>query len=693
MVIRNVYRELTVLACALAAAAVSILARPPVALDGTLFDLMIVARAQLFTAPVERSQVAVVALDWRSLKSDRLAGYPQELLRPVWAEIARLVLDSGAQAVGFDMIFQSDLGKMPELKSFDLPLESAIVKYRDRIVLGCSKSINPAPSIADLAAPGSIASLHVARDGDGRQRRLARGYWRGKEFVPAFYAALAGHAKEPPRLPAVMLIAPRRHLETIPTYSLVDVLRCSGDPGALAAAFRGKIVLAGVDNPMEDRQESSGRFLPPPRGGKTIAPCGLKVLGASSAASQSVPGIFVHAAALDEVLHGQVTSTAPPIVVASIGSIAAALIAAVAMYIGPQFGIVLAGCLVPAMFVGATAALNRDYYVPIITPMILVGVVSVFAYVVNYLVVERSRRRVQNAFGHFLSPAIVADLADSPEKLRLGGERREVTIMFADLSGFTALSTQLDPEALTSKVNRYLGLVVERVEDAHGYVDKFIGDAVMAIWGAPAPDAQHAQHAVRAALAAIEKIEQARRDDEAAGQPGLSIKIGINSGNAVVGNVGTERRLNYTAVGETVNLASRLEGVPALYGCQIVLAERTAELVYDDFLLYELDRIMVKGVDVPVAIFEPVCERRASAGAPMRRVNRFSDALQLFRLKRFEEAARIWDELAHEEAATGASNGSRTSARGPAAAMAARARELIAEPPGEHWNGARVVHK
>src|SRR5262249_27240955 len=160
---------------------------------------------------------------------------------------------------------------------------------------------------------------------------------------------------------------------------------------------------------------------------------------------------------------------------------------------------------------------------------------------------------------------------------------REVTVMFADLSGFTAMSGKVEPEVLNRLTNHYLGLIVEQVEATGGYVDKFIGDAVLALWGAPAPDARHAINGVRAALAAVARVRQEHDVAQSRGERGFSVKIGMNSGPAVVGNVGTEHRYNYTAVGETVNVASRLESVPGIYGCQIVIGPRTAELVRDEF--------------------------------------------------------------------------------------------------------------
>ena len=227
--------------------------------------------------------------------------------------------------------------------------------------------------------------------------------------------------------------------------------------------------------------------------------------------------------------------------------------------------------------------------------------------------------------------------------------------------------------------NRYLGYVVEAVEATEGYVDKFIGDAVMALWGAPTDESRHAACAVRAALAAVARIRQAREAAEARGEVGLGIKIGINSGLAVVGNVGTRRRYNYTAVGETVNVASRLEGVCAVYGGAIVTGPRTAELASDEILFRELDAVQVKGRAGPLQVFEPLLERAVAPPVERERATRYGEALAHYRATRFAEAHALWQALAREEAPSGRST--------PASVMAARARAFLERPPARSWDG------
>jgi len=305
---------------------------------------------------------------------------------------------------------------------------------------------------------------------------------------------------------------------------------------------------------------------------------------------------------------------------------------------------------------------------------------------VRYLAEERARRRLEDAFSHYLSPAIVDRLARDPSALRLGGERREVTVMFADLSGFTDLSSKVEPEVLVRITNQYLGYIVEQVEATGGYVDKFIGDAVMALWGAPIADPQHAVNGIRAAMGAVSRIREAQEAPRNRDALGFSVRIGLNSGPVVVGNVGTDKRYNYTAVGETVNVASRLESVPSLYACQIVVGPHTAELVKSKFLLRELDTIQVKGRESPLAIFQPLAEQAQATPEQRECAERYAEALASYRAMRFTEAWALWEALASKE-----QDCMGDPKANPSSEMAARARLFMAHPPTHPWDGVWVL--
>jgi adenylate cyclase/guanylate cyclase len=355
----------------------------------------------------------------------------------------------------------------------------------------------------------------------------------------------------------------------------------------------------------------------------------------------------------------------------------------------------LAGAVVIGMamllFGAGTVALAADLWIPLALPLAALGVAPVIAYLVRYLVEERTRRRIRDAFCHYLAPTIVDRLASDPSALKLGGELREVTVMFADLSGFTALSVKVEPDVLTRKTNEYLGYIVEHVEATGGYVDKFIGDAVMALWGAPAADPQHAVNGIRAAMAAVARIRRERKAAAARAEIGFSVKVGLNSGPAIVGNVGTDKRYSYTAAGDTVNVASRLEGVSEFYGCEIVVGPRTAELARAEFLMRELGAIQVKGRDAPLTVFEPVAQHGNASPHQVAHVQRYAEALAHFRAMRFADAYAIWNALARDERELTRSERGGRQPSSPAQKMAERAQALAAHPPAQPWDGVWVL--
>ena len=294
---------------------------------------------------------------------------------------------------------------------------------------------------------------------------------------------------------------------------------------------------------------------------------------------------------------------------------------------------------------------------------------------------RRIRARMRTAFECYLDPKILESVFSDSKSLELGGESREITVMFADLSGFTAASTKMTPDALTSKVNRYFNYIVQPVDSTGGYVERFLGDAVLGMWGAPLTSEDHAVKAVRAAMAIVDGVRRAREEDEARGEPGFTIKVGINSGIAVVGNVGSENRFSYTAMGEDVNLAARLESVPPLYGCLIVAGEHTARLAEKAYLMRELDWLLVKGADKPMAVYQPLVELDSATAAQNEIVARFAQALEHYRARRFADACSIWDELAAEYEPHPS----------PSSVMAARSRQLISNPPDNSWNAINVL--
>jgi len=308
------------------------------------------------------------------------------------------------------------------------------------------------------------------------------------------------------------------------------------------------------------------------------------------------------------------------------------------------------GLMVAAYYATVWAFYNNIFMdmVPLETG-ILLSFIAVT--VLKYLTEGREKRWLRKAFSQYLSPTVIEEIMEHPEKLQLGGEKREVTVMFSDIRGFTSLSEKLEPEQITNILNEYFTPMSEIIFRHNGTLDKYIGDAIMAFFGAPIPAEDHERLACKAALDMIKSLEELKEMWRAKNMPPfiqeLRIGIGINSGPVVVGNMGSESRFDYTIIGDNVNLASRLEGINKFYGTSIVISENTYRKVKDEFICMELDYIKVAGKSIPIRIYELITgrDRDSVAGEIETRARRFEEGLALYRNRRWNEAIGVFEEL------------------------------------------------
>jgi adenylate cyclase len=327
-----------------------------------------------------------------------------------------------------------------------------------------------------------------------------------------------------------------------------------------------------------------------------------------------LPGVEVHAQVLESMLSGDMLSS--PDYATSMELIAALVIGAAIVALAPILSPLLLltfGALIVAALVGTSwyffthDGLLIDFTFALLASA-LIYLTLVFA---NYFSEQSQRRRIRSAFGQYLSPTLVEQLTKSPEKLVLGGEERNMTIMFSDVRSFTSISEvyKHDPQGLTSLMNRFLTPLTNAIIDRRGTIDKYMGDAIMAFWNAPLDDASHEVNACLAALDMLDRItvlnrtrEEEARASGAAFIP-IHVGIGINTGSCVVGNMGSDLRFDYSVLGDSVNLASRLEAQCKTYGVQIILGARTAEAAKDKFAVLEIDYVAVKGKKEPEVVY------------------------------------------------------------------------------------------
>jgi adenylate cyclase len=319
-------------------------------------------------------------------------------------------------------------------------------------------------------------------------------------------------------------------------------------------------------------------------------------------------------------------------------------------------------------------AYSRGYWLPLVVQEAAVSLSLLGALAVNYATEGKQKRYIKNAFRHYLSPDVIEQLIAHPERLKLGGERRALSIFFSDLQGFTAIAEGLEPEALTALLNEYLSAMTDILQEEGGTVDKYVGDAIIAFWNAPLEQPDHAERAARAAVRCQEKLSELRPGFRKKIGKDLYMRIGLHTGFAVVGNMGSHSRFDYTVIGDAVNLSSRLEGINKQFGTFILSSEVLRKALPETFPTREISRIAVVGRKEPVRVFE------------------------LFSTKDF--AAREWENAAFANALTAFYEGNISAALEsflsiegtdpPAAAYVRKCRALMEHPP-ERWDGVWIM--
>ena len=296
----------------------------------------------------------------------------------------------------------------------------------------------------------------------------------------------------------------------------------------------------------------------------------------------------------------------------------------------------------------------------------------------GYFVESRTKRQLTGLFGQYVPPELVEEMSRDPEHYSMAGRKAELTVLFSDIRGFTTISEGLEPDQLATLMNQYLGAMTLVVRKHRGTLDKYIGDAIMAFWGAPVDDLEHAKNAVLTGLEMHVALHELNKDLVARGWPELKIGVGVNTGPMTVGDMGSSVRQSYTVMGDAVNLGSRLEGITKQYGVGFIAGESTRELLKKTFVFRELDRVRVKGKEDPVAIYEPVGEEGKVSSDEMEEIKLWNQALRAYR-------AQDWD-----KAEVTLMNLQRIKPRYLYDLYVKRVEHLRKEPPGENWDGVTI---
>jgi len=660
------------------------------------------------------SPAVVIALDEETYRIAPFAGTPNVTWTREIGRVLAAAVAGGAKVVGFDVIFPTSIeqSEIPfgdatlgeKVRGFDRDfLRDLALAARDgKVVLGevqhGSSPILPSPGqrIA-VGQQRNIRALNLYNDPDDVVRRISLTAVTDGVTLPSMAVELAARAlgaapelagdgtmtlsgyRIPADIPNTMTLNFEGGSADIPTYSLADLRACieKGDTEFFHRQFDGRVVLIGTRLDVEDRHITSKRFstapeipygprcaLPLPAGGETFA-------------RDSIAGVYVHATAVNNLIrHDALSELSRP----GRGAVATAIAAvvAVAALLLPVSGAVLTYIAVCAAWSAAvTVIFTHAMSLPLIEP-VAAGFFALAATTgYRFVVADKDRRLLRKSFALYLTPAVIDKMMASNKLPALGGESRNVTIYFSDVAGFSSISEKMTPTDLVSLMNEYLSAMTDIIQKHGGFVDKYIGDAVVAVFGAPLSDPNHAVNAVRAALRCHERLGELNRTLGAFRGHQLGQRIGLNSGEVLVGNIGSPTRFNYTMIGDAVNLASRLEGANKYFGTTIIASQSTVDMAQMAFVWRELDAVRVQGRAEPVRIYEPLARSGEATPQQTAQAMVYADALARWRARDFAGAMSRLAELADIDP--------------PAALLLRRAQSFVSQPPGPGWKPVNVL--
>ena len=605
--------------------------------------------------------VVVVAIDEPSFAE---VGLPWPWPRALHATLVDRLVEGGARTIAFDILFDVPSGSPEDDRALAAAIRRAgnVVLANDQAAIedrsyALTQWTDPIPVLAREAV--SLGVIRIPYDDDGVLRRTPF-MTEGRPAMPAAIAAREPGFTLPSDPERPRLIAfngpPRQGIVTVSYYQALDA-RAS----LPADIFRNKHVLIGRSLAATTIDEQPDHF---------TTPMAARMAGAE-----------IHATIVDDLLRRRFV--ADPVrnraLLFAFCLACGGLVGLAAFRLGPMAAAVAALAVIGVLFGAGYVSLARGVRLPVVAPAATIATVYALTAAYRFGLVTRERRLIKRAFQHYVAPAIVEQMLNDPSKLKLGGDEYDVTVLFSDLEGFTTLSERLSPAELTAHLSRYFKTMLDVLLAERGTLDKLIGDAIMVYFGAPIRDDRHPVQACRAALAMQRRMLDVNAWRTAQGLPPLKMRIGINSGRAVAGNMGTETIFNYTILGDCVNLASRLEGVNKEYGTLILAGEDTWTRLNGAFEGREVDWIRVQGKERPVAIYELAAEAGALDEKRRAAFALFASALDLYRAGRWRDARAGFERVLEADPDDG-----------PARTFAARCAQHIVSPP-ESWEGVHTM--
>jgi adenylate cyclase len=654
--------------------------------------------------PAASPQVVVVTVDQPDLDFFKNQGITWPWPRQLYAPLIDYCHWAGAKAVIFDILFTeaSSYGPdddqrfaqaaaaagnvvLPFFLSRDAkppnPAEAELLRKAGLSITGPPPRgqptyravVTPIPPL--LAAAAALGNVESRPDVDGIYRRVSLVVPFRDKWLPSLGFAAFHDLSAPGPLrfaPGALMVGKT----AIPLGAQGNFLLKFRGPSRSHQRFSAANVIAS-----ESRRQHGLPPIYPPKdfAGKWVlvgltAP-GLLDLKASPVAAV-YPGVEVQATLLDNLLTGDFLRPVPVWLQWAGVLVASAAMVLVVLFL-PGLLAILAGCagLVLLYLALVVVAFHFSWWADPVGPGVALGLSFALAAAFSYATEGRQKLYIRRMFGQYMSGAVIDHLLENPENLQLGGERRRVTLFFSDLAGFTTISERLSPEIVVGLLNDYLSAMTEIILEEEGTVDKFEGDAIMAFWGAPLEQPDQAVRACRAALRQQAALAELNRRFAELDLPPLAMRIGLHTGDAIVGNLGSVKRFDYTVIGDTVNLASRLEGLNKFYGSRIIASEATVTACDGDVEFREIDLVAVKGKEHAVRVFEVLGLAGELPPEVIWRCREFAHGLEFYRQARFHEA-QVYFETVLAEAPED----------GPAKTFLERCWQFQIAPPPDPWD-------
>jgi adenylate cyclase len=654
------------------------------------------------------SPAVVVAIDEETFRTPPFDGTPSVTWTHEIGQVLTAVIDGGAKVVGFDIVFPTSIEQ--SAVPFDNDTLGARVHGFDRdylraLALGAraGKVVLGQTQIGDrplLPSPGqraavgfgrNIRPLNVYNDPDEVIRRVPLSFIVDGQPVASMAAELAARARGALTAPAAeansgwvpntITLNFAGGSDDIPTYSFADLSACAdkGDQDFFRRHFDGKVVLIGTVLDLEDRKITSKRFATAPESPASTR-CVLPAPAAGKRVSrEAIAGVYIHATAVNNLLRGDALTEFGRGVTGITSFTLSALTAAAALALSPMLAALVYLGIAAAWAAAATVLFRDAVALPLVEP--LLAAVGTLGATIGYrfIVSDRDRRLLRQSFAFYLAPAVIEKMIASNKPPALSGEVRNITVYFSDVANFSSFAEKIAPDELVAAMNEYFSAMTDIVEAGSGFVDKYIGDAIVAVFGAPLNDPHHPANAVRAALRCAARLHEL--GDAAASFRGRTLRqrIGLNSGEALVGNIGSRRRFNYTVMGDMVNLASRLEGANKFFGTTIIASEATMALTGNAFVWRELDTIRVKGRIGALRIYEPLAEADQVTPQQAEYAKTYAEGLARWRMRDFAGAAEFFARSADADP--------------PSALFLQRAKEFARHPPGPDWEAVNSLEE